>query len=96
VRCNQISVMSFMYRSGNYCGILEKFSNIKLHEIQQLGVELFHSDKYAVRLYEAKVGFQNFANVHNDENFGYCTCLCGICNYAYYVTKFFRQPKHKL
>jgi hypothetical protein len=43
------------------------------------------------RLYEAKVGFQNFANVHNDENFGYCTCLCGICNKAF-VTKFCVSP----
>jgi hypothetical protein len=24
----------------------------------------------------------------SDENFGYCPCLCGICNEAYFVTEF--------
>jgi hypothetical protein len=32
------------------------------------------------------VAFHDFANVSIDENLGYCTCLCGICNEAYFVS----------
>jgi hypothetical protein len=32
------------------------------------------------------VAFHKLANVPNDEDLGWCTCLCGICNKAYFVT----------
>jgi hypothetical protein len=34
------------------------------------------------------VAFHNFASVPIDENLGLCTCLCGICNKTYFVTKY--------
>jgi len=35
------------------------------------------------------VTVDKFANVHSDENFGQCHCLCGICNKTYFVPKFY-------
>jgi hypothetical protein len=32
------------------------------------------------------VDFHNFTDVCSDENLGSCTCLCVICNKAYFVT----------
>ena len=38
-------------------------------------------------VHDESVAFHNFANVHKDENLCWCTCLCAICNKAYFVAK---------
>jgi hypothetical protein len=40
--------------------------------------------------------FHNSLNLRNDENFGQCTCLCAICNKAYFVKEFVSTPTQAL
>jgi len=78
-------LLRLWYFNGNWI-FSTVFQKILKNQILWSGIRIVtHGWTYILKVV---VAFHIFANVHSDWNVGQCTCLCGICNKAYFVTKF--------
>ena len=82
-------LLRLWYFNGNWI-FSTVFQKILKNQILWSGIRIVtHGWTYILKVV---VAFHIFANVHSDWNVGQCTCLCGICNKAYFVS----TPKHAL